>query len=222
MLNQDTKRKIDSARQILVGKVPDPKAQVEQITTALIYKFMDDTDKEAQVLGGKARYFTNGYEKYAWSKIMDVRLGGHDRLNLYFEAVSNLGRPPASSQRNALATGWRGARAPSCEVRPLWHREASGASETSAERWMRAPALAREHGAAAPPSPKGCPGGARGRSSAMLGFFFGAAQSVPARCASISSLGVIQPRHLRGRSLRKVSIRRRSSPPSAANDASFG
>ncbi len=92
MLNQDTKRKIDSARQILVGKVPDPKAQVEQITTALIYKFMDDTDKEAQVLGGKARYFTNGYEKYAWSKIMDVRLGGHDRLNLYFEAVSSLGR----------------------------------------------------------------------------------------------------------------------------------
>ena len=92
MLNQDTKRKIDSARQILVGKVPDPKAQVEQITTALIYKFMDDTDKEAQVLGGKARYFTNGYEKYAWSKIMDVRLGGHDRLNLYFEAVSNLGK----------------------------------------------------------------------------------------------------------------------------------
>ncbi|MFH1824504.1 MAG: hypothetical protein ABH873_04685 [Candidatus Firestonebacteria bacterium] len=40
MLNQDTKRKIDSCRQILVGKVPDPKAQVEQITTALIYKFI--------------------------------------------------------------------------------------------------------------------------------------------------------------------------------------
>jgi type I restriction enzyme M protein len=29
MLDQDTKRKIDSARDILVGKVPDPKAQVE-------------------------------------------------------------------------------------------------------------------------------------------------------------------------------------------------
>lgn len=92
MLNQETKRKIDSARQILVGKVPDPKAQVEQITTALIYKFMDDTDKEAQRLGGKACYFTNDYEKYAWSKIMDVRLSGHDRLDLYFEAISNLGR----------------------------------------------------------------------------------------------------------------------------------
>ncbi len=92
MLNQDTKRKIDSARQILVGKVPDPKAQVEQITTALIYKFMDDMDKEAQEFGGKARYFTNGYEKYAWTKLMDVKLGGHERLNLYFEAVSSLGR----------------------------------------------------------------------------------------------------------------------------------
>ncbi|MDD3887751.1 MAG: N-6 DNA methylase [Patescibacteria group bacterium] len=92
MLNQDTKRKIDSARNILVGKVPDPKAQVEQITTALIYKFMDDMDKEAQELGGKARYFTNGYEKYSWTKLMDVKLGGHERLNLYFEAVSSLGR----------------------------------------------------------------------------------------------------------------------------------
>jgi type I restriction enzyme M protein len=35
MLDQTTKRKLDSARQILVGKVPDPKAQVEQITDAL-------------------------------------------------------------------------------------------------------------------------------------------------------------------------------------------
>lgn len=92
MLNQDTKRKIDSARNILVGKVPDPKAQVEQITTALIYKFMDDMDKEAQELGGNARYFTNGFEKYSWTKLMDVKLGGHERLNLYFEAVSSLGR----------------------------------------------------------------------------------------------------------------------------------
>ena len=41
MLDKDTKQRINSARQILVGKVPDPKAQVEQITNALIYKFMD-------------------------------------------------------------------------------------------------------------------------------------------------------------------------------------
>lgn len=40
MLDADTRAKIDSARDILVGKVPDPKSQVEQITIALIYKFM--------------------------------------------------------------------------------------------------------------------------------------------------------------------------------------
>ncbi|MBI4178224.1 hypothetical protein HY522_02220 [bacterium] len=37
MLDTDTKRRIDTARNILVGKVPDPKSQVEQITIALIY-----------------------------------------------------------------------------------------------------------------------------------------------------------------------------------------
>ena len=35
MLDTDTKRRIDTARDILVGKVPDPKSQVEQITIAL-------------------------------------------------------------------------------------------------------------------------------------------------------------------------------------------
>src|SRR5207247_9169313 len=53
MLDTDTKRRIDTARDILVGKVPDPKSQVEQITIALIYKFMDDMDAEAEELGGK-------------------------------------------------------------------------------------------------------------------------------------------------------------------------
>ena len=51
MLGQATKRKLDSTRQILVGKVPDPKAQVEQITTALIYKFIDDMDKKNKEVG---------------------------------------------------------------------------------------------------------------------------------------------------------------------------
>ena len=42
MLDDITKRKINTLRQILVGKLPDPKAQVEQITNGLIYKFMND------------------------------------------------------------------------------------------------------------------------------------------------------------------------------------
>src|SRR5260370_16482109 len=104
MLNQETKRRIDSARDILVGKVPDPKAQVEQITTALIYKFMDDMDKESEELGGKARFFVKEYEKYAWSKLLDPRLGGHYRLNPYSEALLQMPQNPNLPQlfRNIL------------------------------------------------------------------------------------------------------------------------
>ena len=91
MLNSETKQRIKNARDILVGKVPDPKAQVEQITFALIYKFMDDMDKQSQELpGGKAQFFTNGYEKYAWSKILEPKLGGHERLELYAEAITRM------------------------------------------------------------------------------------------------------------------------------------
>ena len=57
MLDTDTKRRIDTARDVLVGKVPDPKSQVEQITIALIYKFMDDMDAESEELGGKRKFF---------------------------------------------------------------------------------------------------------------------------------------------------------------------
>ena len=51
MLDTNTKRRIDTARDILVGEVPDPKSQVEQITIALIYKFMDDMDAESEEFG---------------------------------------------------------------------------------------------------------------------------------------------------------------------------
>ncbi len=95
MLTQEIKKKIDSARDVLVGKVPDPKAQVEQITTALIYKFMDDMDKQAASLPkGKPQFFTNGFEKYAWSKMMDAKLGGQERLNLYVEAITKMSKNP--------------------------------------------------------------------------------------------------------------------------------
>lgn len=95
MLTQEIKTKLDSARNVLVGKVPDPKAQVEQITTALIYKFMDDMDKQAASLPkGKTQFFTNGFEKYAWSKMMDAKLGGQERLNLYVEAITKMSKNP--------------------------------------------------------------------------------------------------------------------------------
>jgi len=94
MLDAETKRRIDTARDILVGKVPDPKSQVEQITIALIYKFMDDMDKEAIELGGKPGFFVGDYERYAWSKIFDPRMGGYEMLNLYAEAITRLNQNP--------------------------------------------------------------------------------------------------------------------------------
>lgn len=94
MLDNETKRRIDTARDILVGKVPDPKSQVEQITIALIYKFMDDMDKESLAMGGKASFFTGDYAKYGWTKIFDPRIGGYDMLNLYSEAIDKLNHNP--------------------------------------------------------------------------------------------------------------------------------
>ena len=51
MLDNETKRRINSLRDILVGKLPDPKAQVKQITNGLIYKFMNDMDDESVSMG---------------------------------------------------------------------------------------------------------------------------------------------------------------------------
>lgn len=90
MLDKETKRRIDTARDILVGKVPDPKSQVEQITIALIYKFMDDMDLEAEELGGECSFFVGKYEKYGWRKIFDPSLGGHEMLGLYAEALNKM------------------------------------------------------------------------------------------------------------------------------------
>jgi len=61
VLGTDTKRRIDTARDILVGKVPDPKSQVEQITIATIYKFMDDMDAESEEFGGVRKFFAGAY-----------------------------------------------------------------------------------------------------------------------------------------------------------------
>ncbi|MDX9913945.1 MAG: N-6 DNA methylase [Candidatus Moranbacteria bacterium] len=94
MLDQTTKRKIDSARQILVGKVPDPKAQVEQITNALIYKFMDDMDKENEEVGLKTQFFVDEWKKYSWTKLLDNRLSGQERLDLYVQAITNMSKNP--------------------------------------------------------------------------------------------------------------------------------
>ena len=90
MMNGDNKRKIDAARDVLVGIIPDPKGQVEQITTALIYKYIDELDRRALKMSGKRSFFTGQYTKFSWEKLMLPHHEGHQRLTLYREALEKL------------------------------------------------------------------------------------------------------------------------------------
>ena len=90
MLDKDTKTTIQNARDVLVGKVPNPVSQIDLITTAMIYKFMDDMDLENIEFGGKRVFFTDDLEPYAWSKLMNPKLGHYERISLYAEALDKL------------------------------------------------------------------------------------------------------------------------------------
>mgnify|MGYP002681671468 CR=1 FL=1 len=112
MLDTQTKRRIDDCRDILVGKLPDPKAQIEQITIGLIYKFMDDMDKEAVELGGQANFFSDykvpdpefpndrskdkviEFSKYAWDMLMHPKVTAAEMLTLYSEAIEGMEKNP--------------------------------------------------------------------------------------------------------------------------------
>ncbi len=93
MLNADIKRQINTVRDILVGKIPDPKGQIDQITNALIYKFMDDQDRIALTLPrGKATFFVGDLEPFAWHKLFASKLSNQDRANLYVEGIAKLSK----------------------------------------------------------------------------------------------------------------------------------
>jgi len=112
MLDTQTKRRIDDCRDILVGKLPDPKAQIEQITIGLIYKFMDDMDKEAVELGGTTKFFSDykvpdpefpndrnkdkviEFSKYAWDKLMHPKVTAAEMLTRYSEAIEGMEKNP--------------------------------------------------------------------------------------------------------------------------------
>lgn len=90
MLDKTTKTKIDTARDILVGKVPNPQSQVELITIAMIYKFMDDMDIQNIEMGSNRIFFTDDLESYAWSKVLSPKLNNWERISLYAEALDKL------------------------------------------------------------------------------------------------------------------------------------
>ncbi len=86
------RRRIDTMRQILVGAVPSPAGQIDQITYALMYKFMNDIDDQSAALGGVRTYFTGEYEKYNWHALMSSSLGAHERLELYRQAIQTMAK----------------------------------------------------------------------------------------------------------------------------------
>ena len=90
MLDPETRQRIDTARNILVGKIPNPQAQVEQITIALIYKFMFDMDAESVELSGKPSFFTEKFAKFSWNNLLSKSLGGADLINLYSDAIQSM------------------------------------------------------------------------------------------------------------------------------------
>ncbi|MEM7375612.1 MAG: N-6 DNA methylase [Bacteroidota bacterium] len=96
MLDSTTRRRIDGLRDILVGKIPTPQGQVEQITTGLIYKFMHDIDVESVAMGGVPSFFVGDYEQYGWKHLFDPKLGGAGRVRLYSAAIENMYTNPTA------------------------------------------------------------------------------------------------------------------------------
>ena len=92
MLTAETKRRIDACRDVLVGKLPLPTDQVELITLALIYKFMDDLDEESVKLGGKRSFFTGPLEKYRWRNLLPQTVSADERMALFAEGIEAIGK----------------------------------------------------------------------------------------------------------------------------------
>ena len=92
MLTAETKRRLDASRDILVGKLPLPTDQIELITLALIYKFMDDLDEESVRLGGKRSFFVGPLEKYRWRALLPQTVSADERMNLFAEGIEAIGK----------------------------------------------------------------------------------------------------------------------------------
>ena len=92
MLTSETKRRIDACRDVLVGKLPLPTDQVELITLALIYKFMDDLDEDSVKLGGKRSFFTGPLAKYRWRNLLPQTVSADERMVLFAGGIEAIGK----------------------------------------------------------------------------------------------------------------------------------
>ncbi|MCB1190193.1 MAG: N-6 DNA methylase [Leptospiraceae bacterium] len=89
MLNKETKKRIDDARDILVGQLPLPSDQIELITITLIFKFMNDMDKQMEEFG-KRSYFVGKLKPYSWDKLTSNTLDAGKRVELFSKAIEQI------------------------------------------------------------------------------------------------------------------------------------
>lgn len=106
MLDADIRLRIDNARQVLVGVIPDPKGQIEFITAALIYKYLADSDDRAERGGDKRTFFVGDYAGYDWRNLLDMSKSGEERLLLYEGALKKIaGHPDVPPSFRAIFGG---------------------------------------------------------------------------------------------------------------------
>lgn len=102
MLTSETKRRLQSCRDPLVGKLPQPAQQVELITLALIYKFMDDLDEESVSLGGKRSFFTGPLAPYRWRALLPQTVSADERVALFSGGLEAIGNATTGAHLPAL------------------------------------------------------------------------------------------------------------------------
>ena len=89
---QEVKNIVSTARDLLVGKVPLPVDQCQEITRALIYKFLSAEDAASVGLGGQPRYFTGAHAECRWDALMSPEQTANDVDRRYRDGMAMLGR----------------------------------------------------------------------------------------------------------------------------------
>ena len=89
---QEVKNIVNTARDLLVGKVPLPVDQCQEITRALIYKFLSAEDATSESLAGEPSYFTGQHADCRWDGLMRPEQTANDVDRLYREGMALLGQ----------------------------------------------------------------------------------------------------------------------------------
>ena len=89
---QEVKNIVGTARDLLVGKVPLPVDQCQEITRALIYKFLSAEDAASASLGGEPSYFTGQHAECRWDRLMSPEWTANDVDRRYRDGMTMLGQ----------------------------------------------------------------------------------------------------------------------------------